>query len=210
MLTTFSKPRHTETRLFAPATARFICYVVSAVVVILDLCLTVKFNLQNEMVLLHSGNQIDFGIRMGYYWFNLLITSSITVNKLEILKRGVLEKRMNRNFKRHTKRLANAYVYELIAVKPSGTHALSVQKKFLQKFVSHDNNLMTIAYSGVLAGHNNLKITILIASASYNQIRQLYIRQLSENWCQNEQKYYTDFKIAVPNGYDGALEPSTL
>ena len=72
-------------------------------------------------------------------WFSI---SPIVAKELEIFERKILRKCIGKNFQNFTKRFSDKYIYEQSKVTPFCRYALALQRRFVEKLASHDNNLM--------------------------------------------------------------------
>ncbi|KAI8122535.1 hypothetical protein CVS40_6622 [Lucilia cuprina] len=72
-------------------------------------------------------------------WFSI---SPTVAKEIELLERNILRKCINRNFRNHTERFSNSFIYETASVTPFCKYALALQRKFVDRLADHENHLM--------------------------------------------------------------------
>lgn len=78
------------------------------------------------------------------YAFPIWFTISPTVARgFEVFERIIIRKCINMNFSSFNKRHSNATIYSRSSVVPFCLYALSLQKRFVDKLDSHENNLLS-------------------------------------------------------------------
>lgn len=81
------------------------------------------------------------------YGFPIWFTISPTVAKeLEIYERRILRKCVNRHYQSRTKKYSNTYIYDISGIEPLCTYALKLQKLFVGRLATHENDLVKEIY----------------------------------------------------------------
>lgn len=82
------------------------------------------------------------------YGFPIWYTMSPTAaNEIEMFERKIIRKCIGKNFENPTKRFSNNFIYHQSAIQPFCSYGLSLQKRFVEKLVDHDNCLMNEIFS---------------------------------------------------------------
>lgn len=78
-----------------------------------------------------------------FYGFPIWFTISPTVGKeLEIFERKILRKCIGKNYVNFVKKYSNTYIYKTADVQPFCSYAFSLTRRFVEKLISHENDLM--------------------------------------------------------------------